>query len=91
MRQRRWLELVKGFDFDLSYHPGTTNVVVDVISRKYLHMSMFMVRELEMIEKFRDMSLVCEETPNSVKLGILKLTSGILEEIREGQRYDLVC
>ncbi|XP_050918879.1 uncharacterized protein LOC127136354 [Lathyrus oleraceus] len=35
------------------------------------------------------MSLVCEETPNSVKLGILKLTSGILEEIIEGQKTDV--
>lgn len=35
------------------------------------------------------MSLVCEETHNSVKLGMLKLTSGILEEIKEGQITDL--
>ena len=48
-----------------------------------------MVREFEMIEQFRDMCLLCEETPDSVKLGILKLTSGIIEEIREGQKYDL--
>ena len=44
-------------------------------------MSMLMVCELELIEQFRDMSLVCEETLNSVKLGMFKLTSGILEEI----------
>lgn len=36
-----------------------------------------------------DMSLVCEETPNNVKLGMLKLTSGIHEEIIEGQKIDL--
>ena len=52
-------------------------------------MLMLMVRELEMIGQFRDMSLVCEETPDSVKLGMLKLTSGIIEEIREGQKFDL--
>lgn len=27
--------------------------------------------------------------PNSVKLGMLELTSGILKEIREGQKVDL--
>ena len=32
---------------------------------------------------------MCEGTSNSVKLGILKLISGILEEIREGQKTDL--
>ncbi|KAI5413216.1 hypothetical protein KIW84_057721 [Lathyrus oleraceus] len=35
------------------------------------------------------MSLACEENPNNVKLGMLKLTSGILEEIIEGQKADV--
>ena len=35
-----------------------------------------------MIEQVIDMSLVYEETSDSVKLGMLKLTSGIIEEIR---------
>lgn len=52
-------------------------------------MSMLMVRELELVKQFRDMSLVCEETPNNVKLGTLKLANGILEEIREGRIIDL--
>ncbi|XP_050915611.1 uncharacterized protein LOC127130688 [Lathyrus oleraceus] len=79
----RWLKFLKDSDFGLSYHPGKSNVVIDALSRKSLHMSMLMVGELEMIEQFRDLSLVCEMTRNSVKLGILKMTSGILEEIRE--------
>lgn len=41
---------------------------------------------MESIEQFRHMSLVCEKTSNSVKLGMLKLTSGILEEIKEIQK-----
>lgn len=65
------------------------DVIVDALSRKSLHMSMLMVQELELIEQFRDISLVYEETHNSVELGMLKLTSGILEEIREGQKIDL--
>ena len=36
------------------------------------------------------MSLVCEETSSRVKLGRLKFTSVILDEIREGQKSDLV-
>lgn len=89
MRQRLQLEFLKIYDFGLGYHPGKTNVVVDGLSRKSWHMSMLMVRELELIKQFRDMSLVCEETHNNVKLGMLKLTSSILEEIREGQKLDL--
>ncbi|KAJ9545341.1 hypothetical protein OSB04_025048 [Centaurea solstitialis] len=34
MRQRRWLELLKGYDYDLLYHPGKANVVADALSRK---------------------------------------------------------
>ena len=63
MRQCRWLELLKDYDFGLNYHPGQANVVADALSRKALHMYAMMVRELELIYKFRDMSLVCELTP----------------------------
>ena len=75
MRQRRWLELLKDFDFGLNYHPGKANVVADALSRKTLHMSAMMVKEFELLEQFRDLSLVCERTPQSVKLGMLKIDS----------------
>src|SRR4051812_9767052 len=88
-RQRRWLEFLKDYDFGLNYHSGKANIVADALSRKTLHMSMLMVKELDLIEQFRDLILVCEGTPTSVKLGMLKLTSGILEEIREGQKADV--
>lgn len=42
-------------------------------------MSTLMVRELELIKEFRDFSLFCEVTPHSVKLGILKINSGIID------------
>jgi len=89
MRQRRWLEFLKDYDFQLSYHPGKANVVADALSRKSLHVSALMVKKLELIEHFRDLGLVCEMTPESVKLGMLKLTSNILEEIKKGQKEDL--
>ncbi|MCI48025.1 hypothetical protein A2U01_0069268, partial [Trifolium medium] len=51
-------------------------------------MSSLMVKELELIEEFRDLSLVCEITLKSVKLGILKLTNPFLENIKECQKTD---
>lgn len=72
----------------MSFHPGKANVVADALRRKSLHMSMFMIRELQLIEQFRDLSLLCKRTYNSVKLGMLRLTSGILEEIRECQKVN---
>ncbi|MCI32449.1 hypothetical protein A2U01_0053663, partial [Trifolium medium] len=37
---------------------------------------------------FRDLSLVCERTTRSVKVGMLKLTNHFLEEIAEKQKVD---
>nr|GEZ94555.1 putative reverse transcriptase domain-containing protein [Tanacetum cinerariifolium] len=34
MRQRRWLELLSDFDYDIHYHPRKENVVADALSRK---------------------------------------------------------
>ncbi|XP_070682471.1 uncharacterized protein [Malus domestica] len=34
LRQRRWLEYIKDYDFELLYHPRKANVVADALSRK---------------------------------------------------------
>lgn len=73
----------------MNYHPGKANVVADALSRKTFHMSAMMVKELELIEQFRDMSLVCELTPQSVKLGMLKINNDCLHHIRENQKLDV--
>ena len=35
MRQHRWIEYLKDYDFTLHYHPGKANVVADALSRKW--------------------------------------------------------
>ncbi|GJX48400.1 putative reverse transcriptase domain-containing protein [Tanacetum coccineum] len=34
MRQRRWLELLSDYDYEIRYHPGKANVVADALSWK---------------------------------------------------------
>lgn len=34
MRQRRWIEYIKDYDFALQYHLGKANIVTDALSRK---------------------------------------------------------
>ncbi|GJY22911.1 putative reverse transcriptase domain-containing protein [Tanacetum coccineum] len=33
-RQRRWLELLSDYDYEIRYHPGKANVVADALSQK---------------------------------------------------------
>jgi len=60
MRQRRWMEFLKDYDFELLYHPGKANVVADALSRKTVHTTHLMIKEVELLEKFRDMKLQVE-------------------------------
>jgi len=43
LRQRRWMEFFKNYEFEMSYHPGKANVVADALSRKKLR-SLFLKR-----------------------------------------------
>ncbi|GKC54774.1 putative reverse transcriptase domain-containing protein [Tanacetum coccineum] len=34
LRQRRWIELLSDYDYEIRYHPGKANVVADALSQK---------------------------------------------------------
>ena len=38
MRQRRWMELLKDYDFELKYPQGKANFIIDALSKKSMHM-----------------------------------------------------
>lgn len=61
---------MKDYDFELSYRHGKANVVADALSRIILHISTLMVKEMDSIEKFIDLSLVCEIMTQSMCSGI---------------------
>ena len=52
MRQRRWMEYFKDYDFDLKYHPMKANKATDSLSRKEIHRAELMILEYDLMEKF---------------------------------------
>ena len=57
MRQRRWIEFLKDYDWTLRYHPSKANVTADALSRKSLFMAAMMLKEYELFKQMRDLNL----------------------------------
>ena len=51
------MEILKDYDFEVKYHLGTTNVVADALSRAFLHVCSFIIRDWDLLESFRDLKL----------------------------------
>ncbi|XP_052734084.1 uncharacterized protein LOC128196633 [Vigna angularis] len=64
------------------------NVVADTLSRKVVHVSAMMVKELSLVENFRDLRLQFDLTPNSIRCCNLRVSSDIFDHIREKQSVD---
>jgi len=89
IRQRRWIEFLKDYDFQLVYHPGKANVVADALSRKKkIQMSSLMIRELALIEDFRSMNLEVSMFSNCFSCNTLVITNEFLEKVKEKQLED---
>ena len=94
MRPRRWLELLKDYDYEILYHPEKPNVVVDALSRKSLRLaSHMMVREHELMEQFTNLSLdmTLPEIGSYEIIASLRLEPELIERIRQAQQIDQWC
>ncbi|XP_071926159.1 uncharacterized protein [Coffea arabica] len=85
MRQRRWMEFLEDYDCTINYHPGKANVVADALSRK-AQVAGLMIKEWDLLES------VCEWKPclgsHKVVFGNVKVTSTLLERVKESQKED---
>ena len=79
MQQWRWLELVKDYDWEINYHLGKANVVVDVLIRKSS------LSALRILPKLLQNN-ICKAEIEVVarKLANMTLRSSLLEKIKEG-------
>jgi hypothetical protein len=86
LRQRRWLELIKGYDLGINYHPGKANVVADALSHKKYCNATFAKRiqpELRREIKYLNLAIV-----NDAAVA-MEVEPTLEEEIREGQVEDV--
>jgi len=83
MRQSRWMEFLKGYDFELLYLPRKANVVADALSRKTVHTAYLMIKEVELLEKFKDMKLQVKLESESIRCSTLTISSDFLDSVSE--------
>ncbi|CAA0819578.1 Uncharacterized mitochondrial protein AtMg00860, partial [Striga hermonthica] len=73
MRQRRWLELVKDYDFSIQYHPRKANIVADALSRKVRgDLTYVITQQSPLIQEFARMQL---QVINSLPIAVSGSTS----------------
>jgi len=82
------MECLKDYDFELLYHPSKTNVVANALSRKKSHVSAMMIKELELIEKLRDMNLGLDMETDHIRCNMLRITNEFMDEVRVEQGKD---
>jgi hypothetical protein len=86
MRQRRWLEPIKDYEFEIHYHPGKANVVADALSRKaYCHCLTMRSSDITLCQEMENLNLGIIQYGTS---NHLKLESVILQRIIDAQKND---
>jgi hypothetical protein len=86
LRQRRWLELIKDYDFGINYHPSKANVVADVLSRRS-HLNMLATSELlpEFCKEFEKLKL---GWVSNTEVITMEVDSTLEQDIRKDQLED---
>ena len=89
LRQRRWMEYLEDYDFELLYHPGKANVVADALSRKPRSTAASLaIHEWKMLEQLGEFDLeVCRSAAHAT-LFTLVAQPTLLSRVLEAQQSD---
>ena len=89
MRQHRWMELLKDYDFSLQYHPSKVNVVADALSRRpHTVIPSLMIREWQALEMIAEFDLKPLDLEEGRYFGCLVVQLTIINHILEVQKKD---
>ncbi|XP_061348870.1 uncharacterized protein LOC133294231 [Gastrolobium bilobum] len=81
--------LLDGAQGYVLFNLSKAKVKPDALSRKFLHMSYLMVKEMELLEKFRDMRLSVTVLPRSLGISEIRIENELVNEVKETQQEDL--
>ena len=95
MRQRRWIELLKDYDYQILYHPRKANVVADALSKKSMgSLAHVAEKKKEMVKelcKLFSEGLSLEMTETQPMITQFWVRSKLIDEIRAAQITDVEC
>jgi hypothetical protein len=86
LTQRKWLELIKDYDLEISYHPGKANVVVNALSRRS-HLNQLIVEQMsfDLCEEFDKLNL---RLVANTKVVAMEIDSTLSQDFQKGQLID---
>ncbi|KAL0549065.1 hypothetical protein IC582_013545 [Cucumis melo] len=88
MRQRRWLELVKDYDYKILYHPDKANVVADALSRKVSHLATLITRQAPLHRDFEMAEIIVSVRAVTLQLAQLTVQPTLRQKIIIAQSND---
>ena len=89
LRQRRWFELIKDYDYTIEYHLGKANVVADALSRR-LESSLSHMRSgyLPLLVDLRALGVILEVEDSGALLATFHVRPLLVDHIVVGQLQD---
>ena len=89
MRQTRWLDLLKDYDYTIQYHPRKANVAADALSRKSARfMAHLREKEWRLLKELRDSNVELSLNSSIVLIANMRVEPIIKKKIFEAQQTD---
>ena len=90
LQQRRWMELLKDYDYTIEYHPGKANVVADTLSRKSgSSLAHLRVNYMDNLIALRGLNADMQINDRGALIVTLKIRPVLSQRIQELQSTDL--
>ena len=89
MRQRRWLELIKDYDYSINYHPSKANVVANALSQKPSScLTALLTTQKEIIDDLERMEVEIVKGDSQAFMASLTIQPTLIERIKTSQVDD---